>query len=76
MAPPFQGWLLFRLLSWRKLLCQSQMRIIFKCPHIKGGTGKASAHLENYVSYVATREGAQKYLRTKTIFPPRKSSGR
>ncbi len=72
MAPPFQGWLLFRLLSWRKLLCQSQMRIIFKCPHIKGGTGKASAHLENYVSYVATREGAQKVPENKNNLPATK----
>ncbi len=72
MAPPFQGWLLFRLLSWRKLLCQSQMRIIFKCPHIKGGTGKASAHLENYVSYVATREGVQKVPENKTNLPATK----
>jgi len=26
VAPLFQGWLRFRLLNWRKLLCQSQMR--------------------------------------------------
>ena len=35
-------------------------RIIFKCPHIKGGTAKATAHLGNLVSYVATREGVQR----------------
>ncbi len=35
-------------------------RIIFKCPHIKGGTAKAAAHLGNLVSYVATREGVQR----------------
>ncbi len=34
-------------------------RIIFKCPHIKGGTQKASSHLNNYVSYVATRDGVE-----------------
>ncbi len=32
-------------------------RIIFKCPYIKPGTKKAAAHLNNYVRYVATREG-------------------
>ena len=35
-------------------------RIVFKCPHIKGGTEKAAAHLGNLVSYVATREGVQR----------------
>jgi len=47
-------------------------RIIFKCPHIKGGTGKASAHLENYVSYVATREGVQKVPENKNNLPATK----
>ena len=32
-------------------------RIIFKCPYIKPGTAKAVAHLNNYVRYVATRDG-------------------
>ena len=32
-------------------------RIIFKCPYIKPGTAKAAAHLNNYVRYVATRDG-------------------
>ena len=32
-------------------------RIIFKCPHIKGGTEKAASHLANMVEYIATREG-------------------
>ncbi|NBI67327.1 hypothetical protein D1646_10990 [Pseudoflavonifractor sp. 60] len=32
-------------------------RIIFKCPYIKPGTEKAAAHLNNYVRYVATRDG-------------------
>ena len=35
-------------------------RIVFKCPHIKGGTKKAASHLANMVEYVATREGVQK----------------
>ena len=35
-------------------------RVIFKCPHIKGGTKKAASHLANMVEYVATREGVQK----------------
>ena len=47
-------------------------RIIFKCPHIKGGTGKASAHLGNYVSYVATREGVQKVPENKNNLPATK----
>ena len=34
-------------------------RIIFKCPHIKGGTSKAASHLGNMVEYIATREGVQ-----------------
>ena len=34
-------------------------RIIFKCPHIKGG-GKSAAHLSNYVRYAATREGVER----------------
>ena len=44
-------------------------RIIFKCPHIKGGTAKASAHLGNYVSYMATREGVQRIPENKTGLP-------
>lgn len=34
-------------------------RVIFKCPHIKGGGEKAAAHLGNYVKYVSTREGVE-----------------
>lgn len=34
-------------------------RVIFKCPHIKGGTSKAASHLGNMVEYIATREGVQ-----------------
>ena len=35
-------------------------RVIFKCPHIKGGGAKAAAHLGNYVKYVSTREGVER----------------
>jgi hypothetical protein len=34
-------------------------RVIFKCPYIKGGTNRAAPHLENYVSYIATRDGVE-----------------
>ena len=34
-------------------------RLIFKCPYIKGGTSSAAAHLENYVKYMATRNGVE-----------------
>lgn len=33
-------------------------RLIFKCPHIKGGES-AAAHLSNYIKYAATREGVE-----------------
>ena len=35
-------------------------RVIFKCPHVKGGTAKAAAHLGNAVEYIATRKGVQR----------------
>ena len=35
-------------------------RVIFKCPHVKGGTAKAAAHLGNAVGYIATRKGVQR----------------
>lgn len=35
-------------------------RLIVKMPYIKGRSPKASAHLKNYVRYMATREGAEK----------------
>lgn len=34
-------------------------RLIFKCPHIKGGE-RAAAHLSNYVKYAATRDGVER----------------
>jgi len=44
-------------------------RIVFKCPHIKGGTQKAVSHLANMVEYVATREGVQKIDSGKLNLP-------
>lgn len=35
-------------------------RVIFKCPHIKGGTERAASHLQNYVEYMSTRKGVDK----------------
>lgn len=35
-------------------------RLIVKIPYTKGRSPKASAHLKNYVKYMATREGAEK----------------
>ena len=35
-------------------------RLIFKCPYIKSGTSAATAHLENYVKYIATRSGVER----------------
>ncbi len=44
-------------------------RVIFKCPHIKGGTPKAAAHLGNAVNYYATREGVQRIDSGKMNLP-------
>ena len=35
-------------------------RLIVKIPYTKGCSPKVSAHLKNYVKYMATREGAEK----------------
>ena len=35
-------------------------RIILKCPYLKGGSEETSAHLENLVNYIATRDGVEK----------------
>ena len=35
-------------------------RLIFKCPYIKSGTSADTAHLENYVKYMATRSGVER----------------
>ena len=47
-------------------------RIIFKCPYIKPGTAKAAAHLNNYVRYVATRDGVEKLTSDKAGQPATK----
>jgi len=47
-------------------------RIIFKCPYIKPGTKKAAAHLNNYVHYVATRDGVEKLTPDKAGLPATK----
>ena len=44
-------------------------RVIFKCPHIKGGTKNAASHLANMVEYIATREGVQKIDSGKMNLP-------
>ena len=35
-------------------------RVIFKCPYLKSGSERTTSHLQNYVRYIATREGAQR----------------
>ena len=47
-------------------------RIIFKCPYIKPGARKASAHLSNYVRYVATRDGVEKLAPDRASLPATK----
>lgn len=47
-------------------------RIIFKCPYIKPGTRKASAHLSSYVRYVATRDGVEKLAPDRASLPATK----
>lgn len=44
-------------------------RVIFKCPHVKGGTPKAAAHLGNAVNYYATRKGVQRINPGKMNLP-------
>ena len=44
-------------------------RVIFKCPHVKGGTAKAAAHLGNAVGYIATHEGVQRIDSGKMDLP-------
>ena len=44
-------------------------RVIFKCPHVKGGTEKAAAHLGNTVAYIATRKGVQRIDSRKMNLP-------
>ena len=47
-------------------------RIIFKCPYVKPGTQKATAHLSNYVRYVATRDGTERITQDKSGLPATK----
>ena len=47
-------------------------RVIFKCPYIKGGSENASAHLDHYVRYVATRKGAEHIDQGKADLPATK----
>jgi len=44
-------------------------RIILKCPYLKGGTDKASAHLSNLVNYIATRNGVEKLTEKNRNLP-------
>lgn len=43
-------------------------RLAFKCPHIKSGM-HSSAHLENYVGYIATRKGVEKVSASQASKP-------
>ncbi len=54
----------------------STPRVIFKCPHIKGGGEKASAHLGNYVKYVSTREGVERVDPGKAVLPATEKQAR
>ena len=47
-------------------------RLIFKCPYIRGGSKKVATHLNNYVRYMATREGAQRIAADKAQLPATK----
>lgn len=44
-------------------------RLIFKSPYIRGGSKKATAHLRNYVGYVATRSGVERIPVNKRDLP-------
>ena len=44
-------------------------RIILKCPYLKGGGERTSAHLSNLVTYMATRNGVEKSSKTKANLP-------
>ena len=44
-------------------------RLILKCPYLKGGTAKASAHLSNLVNYMATRNGVEKLTEKNRNLP-------
>lgn len=40
-----------------------------KCPYLKGGTERASAHLSNLVNYIATRNGVEKLTEKNRNLP-------
>ena len=44
-------------------------RIIFKCPYIQPEHQRSAAHRENYVRYVATREGVERFDPGKADLP-------
>lgn len=44
-------------------------RLILKCPYLKGGTAKASAHLSNLVNYISTRSGVEKLIEKNRKLP-------
>ncbi len=48
-------------------------RLIFKCPYIKPGMRRAAAHLNNYVRYMATRDGAEQLTPGKAGLPATKN---
>ena len=47
-------------------------RIIFKCPYIKPGTQKSTAHRKHYVRYAATRDGVQRITKEQADRPATK----
>ena len=47
-------------------------RVIFKCPHIKGGTEQAASHLKNYVEYMSTRKGVDEIDPSEAVLPATK----
>ena len=44
-------------------------RLILKCPYLKGGIAKASAHLSNLVNYISTRSGVEKLTEKNRKLP-------
>ena len=51
-------------------------RVIFKCPHIKGGTEQAASHLQNYVEYMSTRKGVDEIDPSEAVLPATKEQRR
>ncbi|WP_312640264.1 MobP3 family relaxase [Hydrogenoanaerobacterium sp.] len=47
-------------------------RLIFKCPYLKGGSGKSAAHLAHLVKYIATRDGVEKIKSGHELWCPTK----